>query len=451
MTSATFERIRGIHPPTAVRGEGVYVIDREGRRYLDACGGAAIACLGYSERRVTDAIARQATELSFVHQLFFTSDAAEQLAVDLVSDAPAGLTRVFYGSGGSEQIDGTIKLCRQFWLDSGEPERTRVVCRRPSFHGNSIGALTVGRHQQRRAPYLPLLRESHEVSAPYAYRHRGPGETDTAYADRLGREFEDCLLALGPETVMAFIAETVGGAVAGCLTPPAGYLAKIRAICDRHGVLLVLDEIMCGLGRTGHRFACEEDGVVPDAIVLAKGLAAGYQPISATIVSERIYRTIMDRRGYFQHGHSYQAHPIACAAALATQRVIREDRLIENVRRQGALLESLLAERFGNHPHVGDIRGRGLFRALELVADRTTKEPFDPTSALWLKVLKTGMDRGLMCYPGGGTADGFRGDHVLLAPAFNVTEPDVERMVDLLAETIDAAIAARDLPLDRIP
>ncbi len=438
--SHVFPRFANIEFPVAVKGDGPYIIDRQGRRYLDACGGAGISCLGHSEPAVIKAIQDQVAKLEFAYTMFYNNEPAEALADDLISDAPAGLTRVFYGCGGSEQMDGTLKLARQYFVDIGEPQRTRFIARRQSYHGGTLGSLSVGGHLKRRELYRPLLASAEHISPCYAYRGQREDETEEEYGLRVANELEETLLKVAPETVIGFVAETVGGATAGCVTPAPGYFKRIREICDEYGVLLILDEVMCGLGRTGARWACDQEGVAPDLLVVAKGLGAGYQPISATLVADKIFAAIRDASGFFMHGHSYQAHAVACAAALAVQRVIREQNLIANVREQGELLKRLLEARFGDHPHVGDIRGRGLFLALELVKDRGTKEPFDPALGLWLKVMLKGMEFGLMCYPGNGTADGTRGDHVLLAPPFNINSSHVEEIVEKLALTLDSIL-----------
>ena len=436
--SHVFPRFANIEFPVAVKGDGPYVIDREGKRYLDACGGAGISCLGHSEPAVIKAIQDQVAKLEFAYTMFYNNEPAELLADDLISDAPTGLTRVFYGSGGSEQVDGTLKLARQYFVDIGQPRRTRFIARRQSYHGATLGGLSVGGHVRRREIYLPILAEAEHISPCYAYRGRLEDETEEEYGLRAADELEEALLRIGPETVIGFVAETVVGATAGCVPPTAGYFRRIREICDRYGVLLIMDEVMCGLGRTGARWACAQEGVAPDLLVVAKGLGAGYQPITATLVADKIFEAIRDARGSFIHGHSYQAHTVACAAALAVQQVIREQDLIANARTQGALLKRSLEDRFGDHPRVGDIRGRGLFIALELVKDRDTKESFDPGLNLWLTVMLKGMEFGLMCYPGGGTADGTKGDHVLLAPPFNINSAQVEEIVEKLSLTFDA-------------
>jgi hypothetical protein len=438
--SHVFPRFAHLEFPCAVRGEGPYLIDSDGRRYLDACGGAGISCLGHSELAVIKAIQEQAGKLAFAYSMFFITEPAERLADDLIRDAPEGLTQIFYGCGGSEQMDGTLKLARQYFVDTAQPRRTRFIARRQSYHGNTMGSLGVGAHFKRRELYLPLLASAEHISPCYAYRGQREDETEEEYGLRVANELEETLLRAGPDTVIGFVAETVVGATAGCVPPVPGYFKRIREICDKYGILLILDEVMCGLGRTGARYACEQEGVAPDLLVVAKGLGAGYQPVSATLVSEKIFAAIRDGRGFFMHGHSYQGHAVACAAALAVQQVIREQDLIANVRKQGERLRQLLEERFHNHPHVGDIRGRGLFWALELVRDRVSKEPFAPELNLWLRVMRAGLEHGLMCYPGGGTADGQRGDHVLLAPPFNITQPQVEEIVDKLVPTLDAAL-----------
>ncbi len=440
--SHVFHRHTGSLPPLAVKGDGVYIVDAQGKRYLDASGGAAVSCLGHSHPRVRAAIRRQIDEIAFAHTAFFTSRPAEELAERLAREAPGDLERVYFVCGGSEANEAALKLARQYFLEIGEPERRHVVARRQSYHGNTLGALAAGGNMWRRAPFEPLLIETHHIAPCYPYRDRREGESDEAYGLRVADELEQKILELGPETVMAFIAEPVVGATAGALVPVDGYFRRIREICDRYGVLLILDEVMCGMGRTGTLFACEQDGIAPDLLTIAKGLGAGYQPIGALLVSERVYEAIRRGSGFFQHGHTYLGHPTACAAALAVQEAIEEEHLLERVRSMGEALEDALIERFANHRHVGDIRGRGLFRGLELVVDRASKEPFDPELRLYARIKAEAMERGLICYPGGGTIDGRRGDHILLAPPFIVERDHVAELVDKLADAIDAAVAA---------
>ena len=428
--------------PVAVRGEGIYLYDSAGKRYLDASGGAAVSCLGHGHPRVTQAIKRQLDEVAYAHTSFFTTEVAETLADTLIAEAPAGIERVYFNSGGSEGIEAALKMARQYFLESGQPERKHIIGRWQSYHGNTLGALAVGGNRWRRKPFEPLLPQFQHISACYSYREKGSGETEEQYALRVADELEQEILRLGPGTVAAFIAETVVGATLGAVTASPGYFKRIREICDRYGVLLILDEVMCGMGRTGTLHACEQEGIAPDLMVIAKGLAAGYQPIGALLVSERIFEAMRAGSGFFQHGHTYMAHPTACAAALEVQRVIKDDNLLANVRAQGDRLHSALTRTFGEHPHVGDIRGRGLLQAIELVLDPETKEPFDPVHALNARVKREAMARGLMCYPMGGTVDGRAGDHVLLAPPFIIDENAVQTIASGLREAVDAAIAS---------
>ncbi|MCR4470887.1 MULTISPECIES: aspartate aminotransferase family protein [unclassified Burkholderia] len=440
--TTVFHRAPRATLPVAVAGDGIEIIDSTGKRYIDACGGAAVSCLGHSNQRVIDAIKRQAQQLPYAHTSFFTTEVAEELADRLVEAAPAGLEHVYFVSGGSEAVEAALKLARQYFVEKGEPQRRHFIARRQSYHGNTLGALAIGGNAWRREPFLPLLIEAHHVSPCYAYRDQQAGETDEAYAQRLADELEQKIVELGAENVAAFVAETVVGATAGAVPPVRTYLKKIRAVCDKYGVLLILDEIMSGMGRTGYLFACDEDGVAPDLLTIAKGLGAGYQPIGATLVSDRIYRTIVDGSGFFQHGHTYLGHATACAAALEVQRVIAEEKLLDNVKARGEQLRASLREQYGAHPHVGDVRGRGLFVGVELVRDRDSKATFDPALKLHAAVKREAMQRGLMVYPMGGTIDGVHGDHILVAPPFVCTAQQIDTIVERLSGAIDAALAS---------
>jgi adenosylmethionine-8-amino-7-oxononanoate aminotransferase len=440
MTRILHRQIHGALP-VAAGGKGVEIFDAQGKAYIDASGGAAVSCLGHGHPDVTAAIHAQADKLAYAHTSFFTTEAAETLADRLIEDAPAGLSHVYFVSGGSEAIEAALKMARQYFVETGKPERRNVIARRQSYHGNTLGALATGGNEWRRAQFRPLLIETHHIDPCFAYRYQQSGESDQDYAARAAQELEDKILELGPETVIAFVAETVVGATAGAVPPVADYLKRIRAICDRYGVLLILDEVMCGMGRTGTLHACEQDGISPDIMTIAKGLGGGYQPIGAVLLGQHIYDAFAKGSGFFQHGHTYLGHPIACAAALAVQEVIRRDGLLANVGSMGARLRQRLGDRFGNHPHVGDIRGRGLFMGIELVEDRSTKATFDPKEKLHARIKREAMARGLMVYPMGGTIDGARGDHVLLAPPFIVDEAIVDTIVERLGDAVDAALA----------
>ena len=439
--SYVFHRMPNNPLPVAVAGDGIEIIDSSGKRYIDASGGAAVSCLGHSHRRVIDAIEKQARQLAYAHTSFFTTGAAEALAERLVRSAPAGIGHAYFVSGGSEAIEAALKLARQYFVEICQPQRKHFIARRQIYHGNTLGALAIGGNAWRREPFLPLLIEAHHVSACYAYRGMRPGESEEAYAQRLADELEHRILELGPDTVAGFVAETVVGATAGAVPPVRSYFRKIREVCDKYGVLLILDEVMCGMGRTGRLYACEEDDVSPDLLTIAKGLGAGYQPIGATLVSDRIYDAIVGGSGFFQHGHTYIGHATACAAALEVQRVIEEENLLANVKARGEQLRAALRERFDDHPHVGNIRGRGLFVGVEFVLDRESKAPFDSRHKLNAIIKHEAMARGMMVYPMGGTIDGREGDHVLLAPPFICTPDDIERIVERLGDALAASLA----------
>ena len=428
--------------PVAVAGDGTFIVDREGRRYLDGSGGAAVSALGHSDPDVRQAIKAQVDSLAFAHSGFFTTDVVEELADRLISGAPNGIDRVYFLSGGSEGIETALKMARQYFIEIGEPQRTRFISRRRSYHGNTLGALSVGGNAARREPFSPLLFNTKHVAPCYAYREQRDDENEKAYGLRAAAVLEQALLEVGPDTVIGFIAEPVVGATLGAVPAAEGYLAHIREVCDRHGVLLILDEVMCGMGRTGTLHACEQDGVAPDLLINAKGLGAGYQPIGAVMVAAKLFQAFRDGSGFFQNGYTYIGHATACAAAFAVQKAIVDRDLLSNVRSMGNVLDSALHERFGNHHHVGDIRGRGLFRGIELVADRMTKEPFDAAVSLHQRIKKEAMARELIVYPGGGTVDGKHGDHVLIAPPFIAEQHHIESIVDRLREAVDAAIAS---------
>jgi hypothetical protein len=427
--------------PVAAEGTGVIIRDAAGKEYIDASSGAAVSCLGHSHPDVLAAMREQLDRLAYAHTSFFTTEVAEQLADDLVAHAPEGIGHVFFVSGGSEAIEAALKLARQYFLELGQPQRRYVIARRQSYHGITLGALAVGGRERQRQPFAPLLFETHHVSPVFEYRERRADETPQAYGERLAQELERKIEDLGGENVIAFVAETVVGATLGAVPAVTGYFKRVREVCDRHGVLLVLDEVMCGMGRTGTLHACEQEGIAPDLIAIAKGLGGGYAPIGALLMQEKIFDAVAEGSGAFQHSHTYMGHPLACAAGLAVQRVIRRDGLLANVRVQGSHLARRLKERFGNHPFVGDVRGRGLLQAVELVADRASKEPFAPEHKLHARVKAEAMAHGLMVYPMGGTADGVRGDHVLLAPPFIVDTKVVDAIVERLGDAIDAATA----------
>ena len=425
--------------PVAASARGIAIRDAKGKEYIDASGGAAVSCLGHSHPDVLAAMHEQLDRLAYAHTSFFTTEVAEELADELIAHAPEGMSHVLLVSGGSEAIEAALKLARQYFVERGEPQRRYIIARRQSYHGVTLGALAAGGREWQRKAFAPLLIETHHVSPVYEYRERRADESAQAYGERLAQELESKIGELGGENVIGFVAETVVGATMGAVPAVPGYFRGVREVCGGHGVLLILDEVMCGMGRTGTLHACEQEGISPDLMVVAKGLGGGYAPIGALMMQDDIFQAVAHGSGAFQHTHTYMGHPLACAAALAVQRVIRRDNLLANVRAQGTHLSRRLRERFGNHPFVGDVRGRGLLQGVELVADRGTKEAFDPKLKLHARVKREAMARGLMVYPMGGTVDGARGDHVLIAPPFIVDDGAVDTIVERLGEAVDAS------------
>lgn len=437
--SHVFPRHTKADLPTAVGGDGCYLIDSQGRRYLD-CGDAAVSCLGHSDPAVIAAVQEQVGKIAFAHSGFMTSEPAEALADLLIKHAPGDLDRVYFVSGGSEATEAAIKLARQYFLEIGQPDRRHVIARRQSYHGNTLGALSVGGNAWRRAQFAPMLIEMSHIPACYEYGEKPEDESSFDYGQRVANALEAEILRLGPDSVMAFMAEPVVGATLGAVPAVEGYFRRIREICDQYGVLLILDEVMCGMGRTGHLFACDHEGVAPDILCIAKGLGAGYQPIGAMMCTGKIYGAVRDGSGFFQHGHTYIGHPVATAAALAVVTQMIERDLPHRVMQMGSMVQDALLAEFGQHPNVGDIRGRGLFRGIELVADRVTKAPFDPSQGVATKIKKAALAEGLICYPMSGTRDGRFGDHVLLAPPFILKETQVGEMVTKLSNSLAAVV-----------
>lgn len=428
-------------PRTAVHSDGMWITDATGKTYLDACGGAAVASIGHGDPRVLEAMRLQLEQLAYAHTSFFTTEVAENLAEFLTHQCPGNMTHVYFTSGGSEAVESALKLARQYFVEIDQPARRRFIGRRQSYHGNTLGALSVGGNLSRRKIYDPLLMESHHVSACYPYRGMNDGESEEQYTTRLLAELEDTIQELGPETVAGFVAETVVGATLGAVEPTRGYFKGIRDICDRHGILLILDEVMCGMGRTGTLFAFDQEGIEADLVTIAKGLGGGYAPIGGLVISKPISEAIRHGSGAFMHGHTYNGHPLACAAALAVQHVIQSDRLLDNVKSQGSYLIGSLRERLAHHPAVGDVRGRGLFVGIEFVCDRSTKKPFPSELRFHSRVRSAALSRGLAIYDMGGTIDGQTGDHLLVAPPYTVSQQDIDLIVERLCDSIDQATA----------
>ena len=423
--------------PTISHGEGMYLFDKNGKSYLDACGGAAVSNLGHNHAAIKQAIIKQVNEIAYAHTGFFTNEPSEKLATRLCSLMPKQFNRAYFVSGGSEAVEAALKMARQHFVEQGKPSKTEFIARRQSYHGNTLGALSVGGNQWRREPFKPLLSTAHHIDPCYAYRHQNNDETEDDYSIRTANQLEEKILELGAENVMAFIAEPVVGATSGAVPATKGYFKRIREICDAYDVLLILDEVMCGIGRSGSLFAFELEGIEPDLVCIAKGLGAGYQPIGATIVNDKVYHSMASGSGFFQHGHTYMAHPTACACALATIDTIIDEQLIDAVNHFGGKLKRALVEQLGPLPNIGDIRGKGLFLGIELVKDKTTKAPLPSSTQAHNLIKAHAMQNGLMCYPMAGTIDGKNGHHILLAPPFILQDQHIEEIISKLKATID--------------
>lgn len=440
MTSV-FHRSPGASLPTATGGQGVWLENSDGKRYLDASGGAAVSTLGHGHPRVISAICDQATKMAFAHTAFFTNEPSEQLAEFLASRAPVENAKVLFCSGGSEATEAALKLARAYHLARGENTRSVFIAREQSYHGATLGALSVSGNPGRRAPYLDILSPCRFIAPCYAYRHQQPGETQEAYGKRAADTLEAEILAIGPENVAAFIAEPVVGATLGAVPAVPGYFRRISEICRKYGVLFIADEVMCGMGRTGTLFAVEQEGVCPDIITMAKGLGGGYQPIGAVMASGQVYDTVVSGSGHFEHGHTYIGHATACAAALAVQQTIETDRLLENIRTLHVSLVTLLRQALEPTGIAGDIRGRGFLVGVELVRNTETKATFPTEMKLAAKIKKAAMAEGLIVYPNGGCADGQRGDHILIAPPFIANDAELEEIASRLARAVTNVLA----------
>ena len=438
--TAVLYRVPGATYPVAVRSEGMYIEDAAGRQYLDMSGGAAVSCVGHAHPRVLAAVQEQLSRLAFAHTSFFTNQPQEQLAERLRQRFGDPAARVYFTSGGSEANETALKLAWQYWAARGQPDRKVIISREHSYHGNTLGALSVsGNAGRRRASAAPLL-DWPRIAPCYAYRDRAAGESSEQYVNRISNELELAVIRTGADKVAAFICEPVVGSSLGVVAADPGYLARIRKICDRHDILMIADEIMCGSGRTGTYFAFEHDGVKPDVTTLAKGVGGGYQPLAATVVGAKVTATLQDCG--FAHGHTYIGHAAACAAGVAVQQVLDEEDLLERTSREGKRFGGLLRERFGGHPQVGDIRGRGLFWALELVSDRASKRGFEGGNALPVRLMQAAMDAGLICYPGGITLNGAMVPHIMLAPPMILEEAHMSECMDRLEQTLRSVFGA---------
>ncbi|KAJ5552011.1 hypothetical protein N7535_000043 [Penicillium sp. DV-2018c] len=448
--SAILHRDTRFVPKKVVGGKGIYLFLEDGTKFLDSTGGAAVSCLGHGNEQVNQMIKDQMDQVSYCHSAFFGTQVAEDLAQLLVDSTGGKLSKLFVVSSGSEAVEAALKLARQYFLELSppQPQRTRFIARFASYHGTTLGALGLGGHVQRREPFEPLLSQNtYHVSPCYAYRGKRDGETDADYVARLAAELDAEFQRLGPETVCAFVAEPVVGAALGCVPAVPGYFRAMKDVCEKHGALLILDEIMSGMGRCGTLHAWEQEDVIPDIQTIGKGLGGGYAPVSGILIGDSIVQTMDKGTGVFRHGQTYQGHPVSCAAALAVQKTIKEQSLLDNVREMGAYLESQLKQRLGSHPHVGDIRGKGLFWGIEFVKDKATKEPFEPEDCVSSLIQAKGLqsEYSVSLYGCSGTVDGIKGDHIVLAPPFIVSKTEIDILVDTLEKVLKEVFASLEV------
>lgn len=429
--------------PTVASASGVRITDSDGRTYLDACSGAVVANIGHGVAEINEAINTQLKKGAFAHTTQFVSEAGLELAKKVLDLTPPEFrsgARAYFMSGGSEAVETAIKMARSYFVHKGENQRTICFSRWQSYHGSTFGALSATGHPARRKPYLPLLRAASHVSAEYRYRCRcgfGPGPCSSDGCSlAAAEELEAAIVSAGPENVMAFIAEPIVGATLGAAVPGLAYFPRIREICDKYGVLFIADEVMTGLGRTGTTFGMNHFGVEPDIIALGKGMAAGYQPLAAVLASGKVVKAFEDSNGIFEHGFTYSAHPVSCAAGLAVIEYVRKHNLIERVaERESALFKR--AEKLLETGIIGDIRGKGFMMGLEFVKNLETKEPFPVDIRISQLVAQEAMKHGLLVYPGSGFLDGELGDHIMVAPPFTTSDEELDEMFELLGETLN--------------
>ena len=425
--------------PKVARASGCYVTDTNGKQYIDGSGGPAVFSLGHTHPEVNAAIEEQLGRIAHGYRYSFTSDALERLTELIQHQAGPGFEHIVFVTGGSEAMESALKIAMQYHWTLGEPSRKRFIARKRSYHGNTLGALAVSEFLQRREPYEGALTECSFVSSANNYR-LPEGVAESQLHDYLADELEQEILRHGPENIAAFVIEPVVGAAGGVVPAPEGYAMKIREVCDRHGVLLIADEVMCGAGRCGTWRALEHDGIKPDIMTMAKGLGGGYVPLGAAIYSSRIGEPIFAKSGGPNTGHTFTGHTLACAGAAAVQEIIVRDKLVERVRVKGVQFQENLKDRIGDVEAVGDIRGRGFFVGVELVSNRETKEPFSPELMMFDRIRRHAMEVGLICYPAGGTLDGTRGDVVILAPPYIASDDELEEIIAKFDRTLRSAV-----------
>ena len=426
--------------PRIVRGEGAWLYDATGKRYLDGSCGPAAFCLGHGNREVNAAVAAQLAQVACGYRYLFTSEPLEQLTELMLRKCGPLFGQIVFASSGSEAVEGAMKVALQYWDARGCPGKCRFIARERSYHGSTLGALSLSGFAERRRPFLQSLLDVAFVAAANEYRPP-PGVTDGGLAAALAAELDARIRSLGPENVAAFVFEPVVGAAGGVVPAPAGYAAAVREVCSRHDVLMIADEVMCGSGRCGTWLALEHDGVTPDIIAVAKGLAGGYIPLAATIFRSEIAASIAQAHGSVLTGHTYSGHTAACAAGLAVQRIIERDDLLSRVRTRGAALQAELRDSLARYAEVGDVRGRGYFIGIELVQGRATKVPFPAERGLSQEIGRRAFADGLICFPCAGNAGGGLGDTIIVAPPFNATDAELAELVEKLARAIGRSFA----------
>jgi adenosylmethionine-8-amino-7-oxononanoate aminotransferase len=430
--------------PKVAWAKGSYVYDVDGKQYIDGSGGPAVYCIGHANEEVNAAIKDQLDRIAHGYRYNFSSDALEELTEIIRRRCGGTLNHMVYVTGGSEAVESCLKLALQYHAARGEMSRRRFIARERSWHGNTLGALSVSGFLERKRAFEGSLLDVSRLSPANAYRPIA-GATAENVGEACAKELEDEILKVGPEKVAAFIFEPVVGAAGGCVPAPKGYARRVREICDRYGVIMIADEVMCGAGRSGAWRALELDGVEPDVMSVAKGLAAGYLPLGAAIYSDRVADAIHGLHGAPMTGHTFTGHTACCAAGVAVQKIVEREKLVERVHRMEGPLRAMLREATQDIAAVGDIRGRGFFQAIELVADRETKQPFDGERKLFMKVRQQAFQNGLICYPVGGNVDGINGDVVILAPPYNATEAELREIVDKTAASIRQVLKAEGL------
>lgn len=428
-----FYRKLGRIYPLITHGEGIYLYDEKGKRYIDGSGGALVVNIGHGQEEIFQRMADQMGKVGYVHGTQFTTQSIEEYAEALGEILPKGLEKIYFLSGGSEAVEAAIKLARQYYLESGQSQRWRVVARWHSYHGNTLGALSLTGRVGARRPYLPLLTDFPHFSPPYCYRCPF-GLTYPECDFECAKTLENVLQMEGPETISAVILEPIIGATIGAVVPPDGYLSSIKRTCEHYGILLIDDEVMTGMGRTGRWFAVEHWDVLPDIMVLGKGMSGGYFPLSAMITRGEFVDRLKEKTGGFVHGHTFSHHPVACAVGLAVLRFIQRQDLLQNCQKQGDYLIKRL-EGFKDFPFVGDVRGKGLMTAIEFVKDQKTKEPFPRSAKFTEKVIDLAFENGLVLYPGTGFVDGVNGDMVMVGPPLIIQESQIDEIIEILKKT----------------